>query len=240
MASTCVATFLETFVTEDKHDEARADMEDIFAAMSAELAREIFRNFKGVTNSSSFESEDEEKPKKKRAPRKKKDEDEEGVEKSERLICSGLTAAGNQCKNKACENEELCHVHLKKKNEPPKEKKVKEKKPKKVAEPKKAKKGKKQVPEHNHELTEEITEDCALCESHGNKASGFEDFDEEFELDGDAQSTLKAILAKASDSDEEDDDDEEELEENEDMKFLEEMEAELTSPQTRSKTRAEA
>ena len=53
----------------------------------------------------------------------------EGVEKAERPICSALTATGNQCKNKACENEELCHVHLKKKNEPPKEKKPKEKKP---------------------------------------------------------------------------------------------------------------
>jgi len=234
MAATCVETFLETFVFEEKHDEARAEMEEIFAAMSAELAREIFRNFKGVSNSVS--ETEEEKPKKKRAPRKKKEMEEEGVEKAERPICSGLTAAGNQCKNKACDNEELCHVHLKKKNEPPKEKKPKEKKPKKVAEPKKAKKAKKKVPEHNHELTEEITEDCALCESHGNKASAFEDFNEEFELDGDAQSTLKAILAKASDSDEE----EEEEEENEDMQFLQEMEAGLTSPQTRSKTRDEA
>ena len=202
-----VENFLDSYVQSDEHDAARTEMQEIFASMNAELAREMFKNFKG-TKVTDSDSDSEEKPKKKRAPRKKKDD----VEKVERPICTGLTAAGKPCKNKSSENEELCHVHLKKKNEPPK---VKEPKVKKTKEPKakKAKKTKK-TPEHNHELTEESTEDCDLCDSHGNKAT--EGFEEEFELDGDTQSTLQAILNKASDSEEDS--------EEEDMKFLRESE----------------
>ena len=212
MSVLCVETFLETFVDGPLQEEARISMNEIFVAMHHSLASDIFRNFKGVINNSGSESDSEEKPKKKRAPRKKKDE--EKVEKVERPICSGLTASGNACKNKASENEELCHVHLKKKNDPPKEPKAKKTKAgPKEPKAKKAKKTKK-TPEHNHELTEESTEDCELCETHGNKVS--EGFEEEFELDGDTKSTLQAILAKASDSEESEED-------NEDMQFLKEM-----------------
>ena len=208
-----VSNFLTKFVSEEKHEEARSEMEEMFASMAVELGRELFRNFKGVTESS--DSDSEEKPKKKRAPRKKK-EDSEKKEKVERPGCAGLTAAGNHCKNKAAEGEELCHVHLKKKNEPPKEKKEKTKKVKEPKEKKEKKTKTKKTPEHNHELTEE-TSDCELCETHGNKIDP--EFVEEFELDGDTKSTLQAILARASDSEESDEEDEE-------LKFLQQQEEE--------------
>jgi hypothetical protein len=197
----CVETFLESYVAPEKQEEARNEMQEIFAAMAAELGRDMFRNFGGVTVSS--DSESGEKPKKKHASRKKKEEEKE---KGERPFCSGLTAAGNSCKNKAVEGEELCHVHLKKKNDPPKEKKTKAKK---VKEPKTKKTKAKKTPEHNHELTEESS-DCELCETHGNKVDP--EFEEEFELDGDTKSTLEAILAKASDSEDSDEENEEEME----------------------------
>ena len=193
--------FLDTFVAPEKQDEARTEMQEIFASMTAELARDMFRNFKGCET----DSDSDEKPKKKRAASRKKDE-----EKVERPICTGLTAAGKPCKNKVSLGEdgtceELCHIHLKKKNDPPAAKKEKVTKPKKekVTKSKKVKKTKK-TPEHNHELTEEDTSDCELCESHGNKTA-VDGFEEEFVLDGDTKSTLEAILAKASDSDEETD-----------------------------------
>ena len=200
-----VDTFLEKFISEEKHDEAREEMQEMFASMAAQLARDLFRNFKGVTNSDS-DSDPVEKPKKKRASRKKKEDDGEKAEKVERPICTGLTAAGKPCKNKVVQKEdgtfeELCHIHLKKKNEPPKPKKEKVTKPKKEKVTKAKKTKAKKTPEHNHELTEEDTSDCDLCDTHGNKAA--DGFEEEFELDGDTKSTLEAILAKASDSEEE-------------------------------------
>jgi hypothetical protein len=201
-----VDTFLEKFISEEKHDEAREEMQEMFASMAAQLGRDLFRNFKVVTNSGS-DSDSDEKPKKKRASRKKKEDDSgENVEKVERPICTGLTAAGKPCKNKVVQKEdgtfeELCHIHLKKKNDPPKAKKEKVTKPKKEKVTKAKKTKAKKTPEHNHELSEEDTSDCDLCDTHGNKA--VDGFEEEFELDGDTKSTLEAILAKASDSDSE-------------------------------------
>lgn len=208
-----VDSFLECFVAADRHEEARDQMREMFASMAADM----FRNFKGFTVGGSDTgslSDSDEKPKKKRAPRKKKEE----VDNSDRPTCSGLTAAGNPCKNMASAREELCHVHLKKKNDPPKEPKAKKTKEPKAPKAKKTK-TKKKVPEHNHELTEEDAPDCELCESHGNKV--VEGFEEEFELDGDSKKTLEAILAKASDSEADSD-----AEEQDDMQFLEELQEE--------------
>jgi hypothetical protein len=209
-----VDSFLECFVAADRHEEARDQMREMFASMAAELGRDMFRNFKGFTvggSDTGSVSDSDEKPKKKRAPRKKKEE----VDNSDRPTCTGLTAAGNPCKNMASAREELCHVHLKKKNDPPKEPKAKKTKEPKAPKAKKVKNTKK-VPEHNHELTEEDAPDCDLCESHGNKV--VEGFEEEFELDGDSSKVLEAILAKASDSEADSD--------NDDMQFLEELQEE--------------
>ena len=79
--------------------------------------------------------------------------------------CSGLTAKGGQCQHKAFDESGLCRIHQKKADptggkatvtKEPKEKKKKE--PKKVKGP---------PPEHTHEVGES-SEQCGLCESHGN------------------------------------------------------------------------
>ena len=75
--------------------------------------------------------------------------------------CSGLTAKGGQCTHKAFDESGLCRIHQKKAsgkatvtNEP----KEKKKEPKKKKGP---------APEHTHEVGES-SDQCGLCESHGN------------------------------------------------------------------------
>lgn len=79
--------------------------------------------------------------------------------------CSGLTAKGGQCQHKAFDESGLCRIHQKKANPTSGEATV-TKEPKAKKEPKK-KKGKEPAPVHTHEVGES-SEQCGLCESHGN------------------------------------------------------------------------
>ena len=80
--------------------------------------------------------------------------------------CSGLTAKGGQCQHKAFDESGLCRIHQKKANGPNTEGVVPSKEPKAKKEPKK-KKVKEPAPVHTHEAGES-SEQCGLCESHGN------------------------------------------------------------------------
>ncbi len=84
--------------------------------------------------------------------------------KAELPQCSGLTAKGGQCQHKAFDESGLCRIHQKK-ADGSNSKAVTTKEPKAKKEPKKAKKG--PAPEHTHEVGES-SEQCGLCESHGN------------------------------------------------------------------------
>ena len=80
--------------------------------------------------------------------------------------CSGLTAKGGQCTHKAFDESGLCRIHQKKADPTSGKANVtKEPKEKKKKEPKKVKKG--PAPEHTHEVGES-SDQCGLCESHGN------------------------------------------------------------------------
>ncbi len=79
--------------------------------------------------------------------------------------CSGLTAKGGQCQHKAFDESGLCRIHQKKANPTSGEATV-TKEPKAKKEPKK-KKVKEPAPVHTHEVGES-SEQCGLCESHGN------------------------------------------------------------------------
>lgn len=126
----------------------------------------------------------------------------EPKETGDKKMCTGLTAKGHPCKFAAVEGGCLCGIHLRKESGEPR--KVKE--PKESKEPKKVKKVK-TVPEHNHK-PEEPSDNCVLCESHGDGLkpeltnAEFEAVEEEGKS---IQDRLRAILAKA----EEDPEDEE-------------------------------
>ena len=72
-----------------------------------------------------------------------------------KVICKGVTGNGTVCRNGALPGGEYCRMH----GREPKVKVVK----KKAKEPKK----KKIQPEHTHDVGENPTEYCKLCNSHG-------------------------------------------------------------------------
>ena len=103
--------------------------------------------------------------------------------------CSGLTAKGGQCTHKAFDESGLCRIHQKKADPTSGKATVtKEPKEKKKKEPKK-KKG--PPPEHTHEVGES-SDQCGLCESHGNPMNP-ELPSSDFESDGLAD-RLKALI----------------------------------------------
>jgi len=117
--------------------------------------------------------------------------------KAEKKACTGLTSKGGPCKFAALGDSELCGIHQRKAegggSEPkprvekvPKEKKVK---------------AKKVDPKHSHPLTEE-SEDCELCQTHGNmmdKKMPEATFEAVTEDEVSIKDRLKAILAASDD-----------------------------------------
>jgi hypothetical protein len=89
--------------------------------------------------------------------------------KVEKKTCEALTSKKEPCKFSALKGECFCKRHLKASQEEA----AGEPKPPKV---KKAAK-KAEQPVHSHELTEEIHEDCDLCQSHGNPLSEAAEFE---------------------------------------------------------------
>ncbi len=116
--------------------------------------------------------------------------------KAELPQCSGLTAKGGQCQHKAFDESGLCRIHQKKADgSNSKAVTTKEPKEKKKKEPKKAKKG--PAPEHTHEVGES-SEQCGLCESHGNPMNP-ELPSATFESDGLADRLKALIMAEGED-----------------------------------------
>jgi hypothetical protein len=165
--------------------------------------------------------EEEPKPKKKKAAPKKKEakpkESESDGEAPEKGKCQGVTVKGLPCKKNAMSGGCFCSVHKPKEgDEEPKKKKEKKAVPKK-GEPleeeeafgtpppskKKAKSPsapKKSLPVHTHEVDEEIHEDCDMCQTHGNSATGM---NPKYEVAQDLKSRLANILGAIDGSDEE-------------------------------------
>jgi hypothetical protein len=109
------------------------------------------------TTSQTHEVQNGPKPEKK--PREPKPEKKP---KEEKRPCAGQTSQG-ACKFAAMAGKDLCGIHQRKADGIKTEKKPRE--PKEPKEPKKAKKA--PAPNHTHTLTEE-SEDCQLCDTHGN------------------------------------------------------------------------
>lgn len=121
--------------------------------------------------------------------------------KADKKPCTGLTSKGGPCKFAALGDSDLCGIHQRKSeggggDPKPKAEKVpreKKTKPKKVD------------PKHTHPLTEE-SEDCDLCQTHGNVlVAKMPDtkFEAVTEDEVSIKDRLKAILAEASDGEEE-------------------------------------
>ena len=113
--------------------------------------------------------------------------------------CSGLTAKGGQCQHKAFDESGLCRIHQKKANGPNTEGVAPSKEPKAKKEPKKVKK--EPAPVHTHEVGES-SEQCGLCESHGNPMNP-ELPSATFESDGLADRLKALIMAEGEPEEEE-------------------------------------
>jgi len=117
--------------------------------------------------------------------------------KAEKKACTGLTSKGGPCKFAALGDSELCGIHQRKAEggaSDPKPKVEKVPKEKKV-------KAKKVDPKHSHPLTEE-SEDCELCQTHGNvmdKKMPDATFEAVTEDEVSIKDRLKAILAASDD-----------------------------------------
>jgi len=86
--------------------------------------------------------------------------------KAEKQACTACTSKKEPCKFSALKGEVFCKRHLaaSKAAEPGA--------PAKVPKAKKA-----EAPVHTHELTDEVREDCDLCQSHGNPLAESEEFE---------------------------------------------------------------
>ena len=136
--------------------------------------------------------------------------------KAEKKTCEAQTSKKEPCKFSALKGECFCKRHLKaslETSDEPKPAKVK----------KAAKKA--EQPVHSHELTDEVHDDCDLCQSHGNPLSEADEFEvvepvkvapkpsapvipafeeEEEEAPVSVKARLAAMLEEAEYSDEED------------------------------------
>ena len=171
-------------------------LEPMLATYSATLLQKISEDY-GLSYdelSSKYLTSPMAPPPKAKAPTKKKSA------KVELPQCSGLTAKGGQCQHKAFDESGLCRIHQKKANGPESlATQSKEPKEKKKKEPKKVKKG--PAPEHTHEVGES-SEQCGLCESHGNPMNP-ELPSTTFESDGLAERLKALIMTEGEPEDEE-------------------------------------
>jgi len=120
--------------------------------------------------------------------------------KAEKKPCTGLTSKGGPCKFAALGGSDLCGIHQRKSEGGGPEPKPK---PDKVPREKKIKE-KKADPRHNHALTEE-SEDCGLCQTHGNAIlPGMPDTEFEAVTSDEVsiKERLKAILASSEEGEE--------------------------------------
>ena len=226
-----VETFLARFVVESERDEARESMSELFGELHASLARDFLKTYsdkkskdpkKEVPKCQAKTAKGEDCPRKccvdsdeycathlkqsqkPKAEPKAKVEPKAKEPKKEVPKCQAKTAKGEDCPRKCCvDSDEFCVTHLKQSQKPKAEPKSKDSKKAKVS--KKSVKDKK-VAEHNHEMSEKIdesvSENCDLCQSHGNTLDP-ELTEEDFEgVSDDMQSRLQEILSNISELDE--------------------------------------
>ena len=114
--------------------------------------------------------------------------------KEEKRPCQGQTTKG-QCKFAALPGSDLCGIHQRKADGVKPQKKPKE--PKSEVEKPQKKSKKSEGPKHTHELEEE-SDDCALCESHGNLVKP-EFTEKAFETSADIKAKLQSLLVEEED-----------------------------------------
>lgn len=125
--------------------------------------------------------------------------------------CNATTAKGKPCSMKPLAGKCVCRVHDKPPKTPPAPKKAKKTDEAGPSEPskKKSKKGKEKMklPEHTHEVDNELHEDCELCHTHGTPLDDT-DAEEEFETvmspPRSLKERLKALSTENYDEEEED------------------------------------
>jgi hypothetical protein len=225
-----VESFLERFVVESLHDEARESMSELFGELHSLLARDFLKSYsekkskevketkKEVSKCQAKTAKGENCPRKicadsdefcamhLKQSQKSKPEPKNKVVKKEVSKCQAKTAKGENCPRNICaDSDEFCATHLKQSQNPKDEKKKKVKSEKKPKAEKKSKKEKK-VAEHTHSLSEKIeesvAENCELCQTHGNTLDP-ELSNEDFEgVSDDMQSRLQEILSNISELDE--------------------------------------
>ena len=185
--------------------------------------------------------EPEEKPKKRQVKvTKKKAESDEQAADDRKGKCEGHTAKGLPCKNKAQPGSCFCHLHKKKEEKSdsdseetrkaPRPRKTPAKKEKEVKTPdapkKRGRKAKKVEPVHMHPL-DEVSEECELCESHGNASAGEQEFEVADEMV--KREALRSLLAEELGQEEGEVTDE----------MLEEFEAEMAKEEDNEKEEGE-
>jgi len=180
MSTLTVAKFLELYIPTEKHEEASESMQELFASMHHQMAKDFFVKY--TPDEISLPAVVVAKKKTSRGNKKTE-------EKVVRKLCCGVTLKNEPCKMKALEGEDLCRVHKNKKDKPPAEKNQPAKA--KKASKKKSKKEPKKNPAHTHALTEENVSDCDECKTAGNHAAPQVDY--EFE-EVDMQAKLKNLV----------------------------------------------
>jgi hypothetical protein len=116
------------------------------------------------------------------------------VTKEPKVVCSMMTAKGNQCTKPCIQGETCCTLHMKMRDKKSNVEQTVKKRPV-------LKKKKKDVPVHNHKPGETPTETCELCETHGDIFDP-DMPDTEFEESQDNDMSIEEKLRKMLDEEE--------------------------------------
>ena len=116
------------------------------------------------------------------------------VTKEPKLVCSMMTAKGNQCTKPCIQGETCCTLHMKMRDKKSNTEQTVKKRPV-------LKKKKKDVPVHNHKPGETPIETCELCETHGDIFDP-DMPDTEFEESQDNDMSIEEKLRKMLDEEE--------------------------------------
>ena len=116
------------------------------------------------------------------------------VTKEPKVVCSMMTAKGNQCTKPCIQGETCCTLHMKMRDKKSNTEQTVKKRPV-------LKKKKKDVPVHNHKPGETPIETCELCETHGDIFDP-DMPDTEFEESQDNDMSIEEKLRKMLDEEE--------------------------------------
>ena len=199
-----VPQFIATYVPEGDRVKAESAMCDLFVQMHSDLARKFFTEYNKHPVVQMAVNLNEEVPKPVAV----------AAATTEKKLCGGMTAKGKTCGNKCFGGGEYCKVHQKVADKAVGV--VPKKKAAVVGAATKKVKPQKVIPVHNHALTEEVVEDCPLCDTQGNAmnpelpAAEFEAVLETGVETENIQTRLAGILAQFDEEEEEVEEEEEE------------------------------